>query len=317
MLVLLVVALARAGEPAAYYHPDSVAKASQRFGSVAKAVQPAFDARQGELARAGQSLQDLELGVGLLGTTAPEPLVTWAKDTRKQVTLQAARIQKHADGVAERTSEAFGEALERALPAVSKGQAARVCGATGVAALMGKSNCKGVSLDADIGKTLDADAVLGKALDSLTTGAWPTVEAPQGAQGAVALAAGASVDGWFDGAALANQLVGARLDAARRAATDRADAAVETGDLAAAKQATAAWRAQLTSDGDTLRGELVKALARAGKKDAGLGGAGWCGNPRALGGCTGTDRTDDVLAVLTVDTKLTKALEKVLPGAGE
>jgi hypothetical protein len=312
-MLLLVVALARAGEPSAYYHPDEVAKASQRFGAVAKAVQPAFEARQSELARAGQALQDLELGVRLLGDTAPEPLRVWAKDTRKQVTLQAARLQKHADGVAERTSEAFGAALERALPAVTKGEPVRVCGATGVAALMGKSNCKGQSLDPTLGRALDADPVLGKAIDGLVGSAWPGVEVPRAAQAPVALAGAAASDGWFDGAAVATRLVGARLDAARQEATDRADAAIESGDTAAARQATEAWHARLAADGATLRDELAKALARAGKKDAALGGVAWCGNPRALGGCTGTDRTDAVLDALAADTKLAKALGKSLP----
>ena len=322
MLVFpLLVALAHAARPAGFYHPDDVATKSRLFGQVAEAMGPAFEARQTDITRATEALSRMELALGLLGASAPKALTEWYSAARRDVTGQALVVQRHADTLASASSSAFGDALARALPAVSTTHDVKTCGATGIAAMMGRTTCAGEDLNARLAAAMDADPSLGKAIDPLVRSVWPAIALPSTALPAARWldsSPAPAPDGWIDGARIAEAFVGTRVTAARTASTTAAEVAEEHGDTAAIMAARAQWLDALAADGATLRTELGVALGRAAKKTPALGRVGWCTNPTALGGCTGEDRTEAALAALEGDAKLRKALAKTLPApAGE
>jgi hypothetical protein len=317
LLFPLLVAIAHAGRPAGYYHPDDVATKSRLFGQVAAAMGPAFESCQTDITRATAALASAELALGLLGSSAPKELSDWYGAARRDLTGQALRVQRHADALTEESSRAFGDALARALPAAQATHDLKTCGATGVAAMMGRTTCTGEDLNARLAAAMDADAALGKAIEPLVRSTWPSIALPSTA---IPAAPWLGSSGWVDGARVAETLVGARITAARAAATQAAEVAQEQGDTAAMKAARTRWLDALAADGGTLRSEVGAALTRAAKKAPALGAVGWCTNPRALGGCTGEDRTAEVLTALEADAKLRKALAKALPapeGEGE
>ncbi len=306
---LFVCGVAGAAE-AAYYHADDVARASRAFQGAAEAMAPAFEERMAQVTRTGAALMELEVGVGMLGDQATEPLRAYVSDTRRTAIGESMRVQRHADLLAEDYSRVFGAALERAMPTVTRGYAMKECKASGVAAMVGRTQCTGMDLNPALAAALDKDAALARELAEIAVVEWPGLTSFSAPQAPVALTGTAR---WVDGAALARALSGDRIAAARDAATTVAERA-EEGEATAAdvSAATAAWHARLAADGAALRAAVIESLARGAKK-GGPADVAWCPNPRALGGCTGEDATRDVIAALKADTRFLKAVEKALP----
>ncbi len=313
-MLLFLASLAFAADPPAFYHPDDVARASQQFASLSANMTPQFEAREGEVSRASGGLARMEIAVGLLGAEAPTTLTRWYEDARRDLTGQSLAVQRHADRTAEASSAAFGAALERALPIAGAGYSVRDCGASGVAAMMGRTTCGGENLNAKLAAAIDADATLAKAIAPLAKETWPAIALPDTPLSAAPLQAGrATSTRWIDGARIAEALVGGRLDAARERAAREADAARENGDTKAVKASRDAWMEQLATDGIVLREVTAHALDRAAKREPKLATVGWCTNPRVFGGCAGEDVTMVALEALQKDKKLAKALKKRLP----
>ena len=310
LAVLLAAAPAYA---AAYYHPDEVARVSTVFNAAAERLGPMFDEHQAQLTKVGVSLEELELGVALLGPSCPEATRAWALETRKQVTGQFLLVQKHVDGIQDGYASAFGDALARALPKVPGGTSATQCQAKGPAfgPTMGKStSCSGDDLNAAIAKVIDADPVLQKAVADLNGAAWPELAIQPAPQPVVPITGDAN---WMNLGAVAKALVPETLSAAK----DSLEADLEglrEGLLSRDPQALAtaqakkdAYLAKLTASGTALRALLDDAVR--GKKK-GTPAIGYCANPAGLGGCPGTEVTDAMIAELRADPKLTKAIDK-------
>src|SRR6185503_1386970 len=155
---MLAVLLAAAPTyAAAYYHPDDVARISTVFNAAADKLGPMFDEHQAQLTKVGVSLEELELGVALLGPACPEATRAWALETRKHVTGQFLLVQKHVDGIQDGYGKAFGDALSRALPKVPGGTSATQCQAKSASfgPTMGhSSSCSGNDLNAAIAKVI-------------------------------------------------------------------------------------------------------------------------------------------------------------------
>lgn len=307
--LLLLCGSAVAAE-SGYYHPDDVARVSVAFKGASESMAPAFEERMAQVTRTGGALMDLEVGVGMLGDGASDALRAYVSDTRRTAIGESMRLQRHADLLTEDYSRVFGAAFERALPGVTKGVAARECKASGVAAMVGRTQCTGTDLNPALAAAIDADATLKRELADIASVEWPSLSAFSSAQGAVALTGTAR---WVDGAALARAFAGERIKAARDAATTVAERA-EDGEATASDvtAATAAWQAQLARDGAALRAAVTESLARGARKGGPVDVA-WCPNPRALGGCSGDDATRDVVTALKEDPKFLKAVEKALP----
>jgi hypothetical protein len=311
---MLAVLLAAAPTyAAAYYHPDDVARVSTVFNAAADRLGPMFDEHQAQLTKVGTSLEELELGVALLGPSCPESTRAWALETRKHVTGQFLIVQKHVDGIQDGYATAFGDALTRALPKVPGGVTATQCQTKGPSfgpAMGPSTSCSGDDLNGAIAKVIDADPVLQKAVADLNGAAWPGLAAAPAPQPVVPITGDAN---WMNLGAVAKALVPETLSAAK----DSLEADLEglregllsrdPQALAAAQAKKDAYLAKLTASGTTLRALLDDAVR--GKKK-GTPAIGYCANPAGLGGCPGTEVTDAMIAELRADPKLTKAIDK-------
>jgi hypothetical protein len=313
--MLAIVLAVVSADAAAYYHPDDVAKASAVFGAAAERLGPAFDAHQAELSKWGAALEELELGIALLGPACPESTRAWALETRKRVTAQFLLVQQHVDGIQDGYAREFGAALERALQKVPGGAAAVQCQSKGPAfgpAVGRGASCTGDDLNAAIAKVLDADTALQKAVALLDGAPWPEVGAPPAPQPAVAIT---GEERWVSLGALAKKLVPDVLDAERdalEADLEGLEEGLEAKDPHALAQAQArkdAYLATLAVDGARLRALLDDAV-RTHENKGGTRSVAYCANPAPLGGCAGTEATASVLAELRDDAKLAKALDK-------
>lgn len=302
---MILVFAAFAADPA-YYHPDDVAKGSAVFGKVSESMGPAFDERQGRIGGLGDALSDLELGVALLGAAAPAGLRDWSDKTRRKVVGESMRLQRHVDLLQEDYSRVFEAAVARALPTVGKGLDVKQCGASGVMAMMGKSNCAGKNLNPALAAALDADPALAKELASIAAVEWPTFEAPKAAQELVPLT-GAKV--WISGGDIATAFIGERVKLKQEALEAELERLLPEepteADIAKAKALKDAYVAALGKDGEVFRAAVVAALGRLEKK-GGPKEVGWCANPRALGGCPGDNVSKTVGEALLEDKKFAK-----------
>lgn len=306
---LLLVSAVFAASPA-YYHPEDVAAKSASFAAAAESSGPAFDAAQSAVSALGRSLEDLDLGVALLGKAAPPELAQWSEATRRAGLAGYLQVQKHVDLLQEDYAKAFEAALDRALPRVSAGydvvvcQARRSFGPAGASA----SACKGEDLNAALARALDADAALARELAAISAVPWPTPQAPSAAQPVVALSGTAR---WISASELARAFYKDRLIARKEVLEDAMaplEEGVDAGEadaIAGAQALRDAWAADLAQDGDALRAAVTAALGRAHADDVGL-----CANPAVLGGCAGADVTRELLPVLEADKKLNKMIEK-------
>jgi hypothetical protein len=305
-LIALFLSVVWAAEPA-HYHPDDVAKGSKRFAEAAEAMGPAFEAKSSKISALATAMDELELGVALLGAAAPGDLRAWADATRRKVVGESLRVQRHVDLLQEDYGRVFGAALDRALPVVGKGYDLKVCGATGMAAMVSsRKSCAGLDLNPRLAAALDADTVLVKELASIASVEWPDFTPPQGAQPVVALT---GTTRWIAGGVVARKLMGARIEAGEdslEAELERVmpDEATEAS-VKEAQAIKAKWVAQLGADGELLRGAITAALGRAAKKGA-PAEVGWCANPVSLGGCPGEDVTQVVLDLLAADKRFAK-----------
>jgi hypothetical protein len=314
-LLLLLGSVASAA-PAAYYHPDSVAEKSTLFADSAKKSGDAFDKAQQSVGRLGAALEDLEAGVGFLGSDIPPGFKSWAEQTRKLGLGQFLVVQHFLDALQDDYSGAFEEALERALPTVAGSGGVAVCKASGPrmgpGGGGGARTCEGQDLNAALARAIDADATLKAKLDEIMSRTWPTVSIQPAPQPVVALT---GTTRWASAAALTDAFLEER-EAARQEALDDALAGLEeridaqdAAAIAEAGRLKDAYLAGLGQDGAALRAAATEALARAAKKGTGPAEVGVCANPVALGGCPGENATEATLAALTVDKKLPRTLE--------
>lgn len=304
-----------------YYHPDDVAAQSARFAEATSSVGPAWDKAQAAASRTGKALGDLELGVALLGDAAPQGFADRAQATRKEVTGQFMRLQRHVDLLQDDYAQTFQAALDRAL--ARQGQGLTQCAPPrgGMAARFGPGGggasaaaCAGEDRNAALAKAIDADPELTRALAEIASVPWPTIEAPSRAEPVVPLTGDRD---WIQAAPVARALIG-DLIMTRQEALEDAMAPLEDGleasdpaAIARAAEMREAWERDLAADGAALRTALADALARAAKKTPELAAVGLCANPPALGGCAGVDRTELALPILHADPKLARALAKL------
>lgn len=314
--LLLLLGTTAAAAPAAYYHPDSVAEKSTLFAESAKQSGDAFDKAQQGVGRLGAALEDLETGVGFLGSDIPADFKSWAESTRKEGLGQFLVVQRFVDGIQDDYSGAFEAALKRALPTVAGSGGVAVCKASGPHLGPGGGGasraCEGQDLNAALARAIDADTTLKAKLDEIMSRTWPTVAIHPAPQPVVALT---GTTRWVSAAALSEAFLKERtqtrkeaLDDALAGLEERIDAQ-DADAIAEAGRLKTAYLEGLGQDGAALRGAATEALARAAKKGAGPADVGVCANPVALGGCPGEDATEATLSALRADKKLPRTLE--------
>jgi len=312
-VALLPCLLAVASSPAiaedvrGHYHPDDIAAASKVFAIAAESVGPRYAEAEGKLKTVGAGLAYLELGALTMGDRVPEGLDAWKDDLRRQATGEFIRLQRHVDLMGEDYGTEFGAAMERALG--KEGAGLVECGASGIAAMVGRKDCPGEDANARIAAAIDQDAALMKAVTSIDAVPWPEVSTPSRTW-PVAPITGTS--NWVQAGALLKKLFPERLqqhqDDLDRKLVDLEDA-IAAGDeaaLASAREHRAAYDAALAADGEVLFAAITLALEKGAKKGAPTD-VGLCANAPSLGGCEGNDITRDVLGFLAEDKRFVKA----------
>ena len=310
LLLLATVAAQEAG----HYSPDSVAGKSATFVRFAEALGPKGEALDQQMAVAGSSIHELDLGVDLLGERAPEDLRAWRLAQRKAYAQQGLQARAFSDWIQDASGQVFGSALDIAVE--EYGAPLEVCAArSGMAAIAmgpmagGGGSCPGQDLSAQLAESMDANAELTAVVDELLAESWPTVKLDEAQQAAVPFA---GEDGYVRLAVLAEALMGARIEALEEgldrdlSSLDRALAQGGAEAEDALKEAEARrlrHEADLAKEGERLLGAIEKPLSKSGLSVA------LCANPPAMGGCSGQDRTKEVVEALRDDKKVKKALE--------
>lgn len=294
-----------AGAPA-FYHPDDIAAKSAQFAAASDLVGPKFEAGERQVGQLTKAVGRLELGTALLGARAAPDLQAWTTTTRRQLTGQYLRLQRHVELIQGDFSNVFVAALDRALPGITAGKDAVECVASGVAAMMHRTDCVGEDLNGALAAALDKDTKLQADLKDIASVEWPTVTLEPATQPVVAVT---GVERYVSLWALGEKFAGARvserettLDAALEELAEGLDAN-DPKAIASAEAARATWAAGTGADGDALMAAAEAAMA---KQKAAPAAWGWCANPKLLGGCSGEDVTKEVVELLAADKKFAK-----------
>lgn len=312
MLLLLALSLPGRASPPAWYHPDQVAQDSALFQRSSELLGPRYDTLDSQLRLLSPAIEELELSADLGADLLPPATRQYAVATRKAGIAAHIAAQQQVDRVQDGYGRSFGAALDRALATVGKDYAVKQCaGGGGVQAMAGHSrSCAGEDLNAALARAIDADPQLPQEIAAINAEPWPPVQVAGASQPVVPLTGTA---GFVRLGPVAQALWKDRLES-RSDALDRAvaplDDAIAGGDAAAMKTAQeqrAAYERKLAADGQVLTGLLAETLGHL-KKGAGAN-VGFCVNPAVLGGCPGTDRTEELLPLLVADKKLAKALD--------
>jgi hypothetical protein len=310
-LALLLLPTAFAAGPA-YYHPDNVAAGSKVFASAAKAMGPAFDDAQDQLAKMSRGLIEVEIGTALVGDALPGGFADWSVGTRRTVTGQFMQVQRHVDLLQDDYGRVFGAALERAIATEGEGRELKECTAgTGIQALMRRpgGGCQGDDLNGAIVRRIDADPELQAAVDEINSVPFPTVGVEARAWAPAPLT---GTTRWVRAGALGKRFAKTALEreeAALAAGLAPLEARLSAGDADAVKAAgalRATYEAALAKDGEALLNGAREALKRADMNDVGV-----CPNAPALGGCDGEDASRAVLEALALDRKFLKLSEGI------
>lgn len=300
-MLLLSLSLAASG----WYNPDKVASNSETFKRYADSVQPKAAEMESGLAKASLQVQELDLGVNLLGARAPAELVAYRDALRKQYAHQGLEAQSFNDWFQDTSSSVFMQALEFAIEDLDgdvKECAPAAGGIAGIAGpgMMAGPKCDGDDLSETLAVALDASTDLTAVVDQLLGEAWPTVALDGQEWEPVPLS---GTTGYIRIAPLAEALLTEQLDAldAELERDLRPLDLSDEGDKAKAVALRQAYEGDIATQGD----RLFDAIAKATKdQDLGL-----CANPPALGGCSGKDRSKELLPTLAQDKKVLKALK--------
>lgn len=309
--MILVLSSLLLAAPAAYYLPDDVATSSKLFAETSSKMAPRFEAAQGEVAKVSGAIGDLDLGVSLLGKSAPEGMVEWSAQTRRNLTGQYLRLSRLLSRMQDDYSGEFSKAMERALASVGKGYDLKTCGNTGVMAQFHRNSCSGENLNGPLAVAMDQDAMLQKALTEIQAVEWPTIQVEPKAWASVPLT---GKERYVQFSTLAHAFLQERLDA-REGELDAALTPLEdklsAKDAAAIEQAGKLkdqWRTNLGEDGQKWMAVLTDALSHTKGAPASVG---LCGNPAYLGGCEGEDVTGAVIELLKENKKFLKSTSRI------
>jgi hypothetical protein len=311
MITWLLTATALA---AGTWHPNDVAAASTRFSAASERLSKPAEALQDQDARAAAAVRAYRLSLDLLGPAAP------AADRERLLALEADyfaqhnRAQAFLDQLVGGFDDLFSGAVQTAVKAAGGGEPCEKMIPSGPQLpgirprLAPNPACQGEDLNPRIAAAIDADPALGASLDKLLGQPFPAITLESKPMPPVG--AGErwiAVDQLFTAGAKEKLRA---IDTADDEARVEIEAAVEAGDeqrVLAMKDKAAAIAAATAHT----RAELAEPVLAAADKALGkLGGAAWCANPVALGGCTGADATKELAPQLLDDAKVAKALAR-------
>lgn len=305
--------------PAAHYHPDAVARASQAFARAQEASAAPFDTLQATARARAAALQDWKLGLDLLGDRAPDAEQAAYTEARKQFFRDRAVVGAFASDLMSGVDAAFTDALQRALAAAG-GDDWPVCTderprglrmAPGPRSAAPAAECPGEDRSAALAAAMDADPALEQALDALLPDAWPAFSATGEPGTATEGAARLDLVAWMRQhapqalAAIDRDEEQARVPIEARLEQDPSPSELDTlrAQVAAITEGTAARRAALAAPVLDAVDTMASKLAKKGVPAPAL-----CVRPMVYGGCAQPAMAADAEELLVTSGKVRKAL---------
>jgi hypothetical protein len=317
MLLFLALNTVALAQEAAFYHPEQIAKKSALFAAAAEASAPHFQTAQDIIGRYSLALEDLEVGVLIAASRLDSATIERAESLRREFMGNYMRTSAHVELLQTDYDEIFTGAMERALATDLGDYTVEECGATGVAALTGRSNCKGVDLNQAIASIIDQDAALAREVEEINGIPWPDLEVESETQPAVPLLgedtqAASLIDVSKLGKTFLLDRIMEHQDDLDRSLSPLEDGleSNDEGSITAAQALRETYESAVAADGEELLEAVEASLLRLAKKK-GLGAISLCVNPKAFGGCTGNGQSAELIQLLSEDRKFTKAVANI------
>lgn len=319
LLLAFLVAQNVAADPGStsYYSTDTVAQKSQIFRSYAEELGPNFDRLQQALGRAGQSLEQLELGVLLVGERGGEELKVHLDASRRKANHAFLVAQKHVSLLETDSQQVFEQAMAAVVSTYGDKlvECTQPSGMGSFGPARSQKSCEGKDRSAEIAAQMDKDADLKKEVDSILAVEWPSFAVESKALDAVDVSTSADAGTSKQTVSvvyLAQTFLADEL-AEIEAQLERSLAPIQR-ELRSAEEGR---RAELIEQANGLRQAYESAMSEAGER---LFGAmekplkkkkitvAVCPNPASMGGCPGEDVTSEVIEVLKKNKRFQKAL---------
>ena len=289
-------------EDKGYYNETEISKASALFAAASKVSAPQFAKAESAIRQHAGIIKEMETNIALLNDA---DLETWFSQNQKYMLGYRLQVSKHATMLTEDYDKEFSSAMNRAIEGLEFDGTLEICEAQAIHAMMGAApKCEGTSFSSSLAKTMDADPDLQAAIDSINAIPWP--EPTVNIQGMpIVEITGAAA--YIDLGTFVRQMMGERMKEHQRWLEQQNDTLVEgleMGDKEAfskAEQNRELYLDRLSTDGQVLFETFQKYATKRGKKNPVVQSVGFCGNVDELGGCEGTDVTDEVIALLKSD----------------
>ena len=289
-------------EDKGYYNETEISKASTLFAEASKISAPQFAKAESTIRQHAGIIKDMETNIALLNDT---DLETWFSQNQKYMLGYRLQVSKHATMLTEDYDTEFSSAMNRAIEGLEFDGTLEVCEAQAIHAMMGAApKCDGTSFSTQLAKSMDNDPTLQAAIESINAIPWPEAKVTLQSMPIVEITGAAA---YIDLNTFVRQMMGERMKEHQRWLEQQNDALVEgleTGDKEAFKKAEqnrVLYLDRLSTDGQVLFEALQKYAAKRGKKNPVVQSIGFCGNLEELGGCEGTDATNEVIALLKSD----------------
>jgi len=316
-LFALISSAALAGP--GYFHPADIGAESEVFASTSEQLSEPFDALQDRAASLALALRQYRAALDLLGPAASQDERDRVTEIETQYNTDMAALQAFADALISDYDDHMVAAMERAVGSVAAGavqcqrEIPRGPSLPGMPTRMEPNpECTGTDLNANVARAMDADAVLAASLKEVMARPWPSfadlseTQPPTGGERHVHLHALVS-----RGAGDVLRRIDREDDERRFEANAMAEGTPTESERAAQVASLRSVAAETARRRSELAAPILAAGDAAAAKWTSKGGepsTGWCANPVALGGCTGTDATDELVGRLLEDKKVAKAL---------
>jgi hypothetical protein len=173
----------------------------------------------------------------------------------------------------------------------------------------GGSSCSGHDISADIALKLDADASLQASIKEVNERVWPTPSLPSRSFSPSILT---GTEFYVSLDVFAQSLLGKKINGHHKWYQEQYSLMDSNSpDMnAKANMLYKEFSSKLKQDKAIIEKALHVIIKKNKKKDPRYNRLGYCGNPKSLGGCTGTDVTEEVLKVLVENKKAKKIILK-------
>ena len=166
MLSLLLASNVAMAQDAAYYHPQQIAEQSQVFVTASETSAPKFQESQTIFARFSNGLEELEVGVLVTASRLDDSIKAHAEEMRREIMASYLQTSAHVE-LLQTDYMTVLLPLERALATDLGTDNIVECGATGIAALTGRSSCQETDLNGKLASIIDQDVELKTAIEEI------------------------------------------------------------------------------------------------------------------------------------------------------